>query len=390
MEIDNIEPNQLDRPIRVVHVIDTLNVGGAEMLLPVLCQHEHASNIKSSVIALRPGVGTEIARVLDALDVQVEVVATARRRQMLDLGRILKLKRLFIAGDFDLVHTHLRVATIFGAVAGRLARLPVVTTLHNVRTDAGIGGVNRIKDYLETLVLRKTVSIAIACGPTVASSNAERIQSTPMRTVANPVREIPQLAATDRQRIRDEVLGDSNGPLMLAVGRLTRQKAFENLVSAFSRVSKDVPAARLVIVGDGEERQSLETQISQLGLGTKILLPGVRNDIPALLRSADVFAMPSRWEGLPVALLEAMAAELPIVATTVGDISWAAGDTITLVAPESVAEFEGALLNLLANPAAAKRQGQRARERALQRHGAIEWVRALRTVYDEACAYGPR
>ncbi len=374
--------------LRVVHVIDTLNVGGAEMLLPELCRYQDAAAIDSTVIALRPGRDTDVARVLNDLGIRVEIVATQRRRQMLDLRRIGRLKNALVAGDYQLVHTHLRVATIFGAIAARLAGLPVVTTLHNVRTDVGTGVVNRIKDFLETQVLRRSVSIAIACGPTVAQSNATRVHPTQQQTVANPMREIPVIEQAQRQALRDQWLGTATGPLLLAVGRLTRQKGFDILFDAFAQLSERHPDARLLVVGEGEERDALEQQRARLGLAQKITMPGVRDDIPALMRSADAFIMPSRWEGLPVALLEAMAAQLPVIATTVGDIPWTAGDTVVMIEPESSEALSDALLTLASDPDSARELAVRAQARVEQRHNPVAWVKALRKVYDQAIAAG--
>lgn len=370
--------------LKVVHVIDTLNVGGAEMLLPELCRHQATANIDSTVVALRPGSRSDVAEVLEELGIPVEIVATEKRRQMLDLRRIIRLKHFFETGGYDVVHTHLRVATIFGAIAGYWAGLPVVTTLHNVRTDVGTGLVNRIKDFLETQVLRRRVSVAIACGPTVAESNAERVRPTLQETVANPVRDIPKIPEQKRQSLRRDLLDERAGPLFLAVGRLTRQKAFDVLVEAFADVLEWIPEARLVIVGEGEERNSLESKVSELGLEDQVVLPGVRDDIPALLRATDVFVMSSRWEGLPVALLEAMSAECAIVATTVGDIAWTVGDTATLVEPESSASLAQALISIALDPVSGRSQGQRARSRAEQRHSPLAWIQSLRRVYDQA------
>jgi len=372
--------------IRVVHVIDSLNVGGAEMLLPEFCRYEDAASVQSTVIALRQGTGTKIADTLEELGVKVEIIASDKRRQLLDLKRIGRLRNRFNSCDYYLVHTHLRVATIFGGIAGRWAGLPVVTTLHNVRRDIGTGVVNRIKDILETMVLRRTVAIAIACGPTVAESNADRVGNTVQATVANPVGVVPTITDQLRDELRQQFLGGSDGPLFMAVGRLTSQKGFDVLIDAFADVVEKIPGARLIIVGQGEDAPSLQSQITRLGLGERITLTGVRDDVPALLRSIDVFVMPSRWEGLPIALLEAMAAECNIVATTVGDIVWTAGDTAQLVESESPAALADGLLTLASDLQAGRELGRRARLRTEQRHSPVVWVRSLRKVYEEAIA----
>jgi len=372
--------------LRVAHVIDTLNVGGAEVLVQEFCRHQHAANVESMVFALRTAMDNDIADSLAEIGIQTEVIPSVRQRELLDFRRIRLLKDRFSSGGFDVVHTHLQMATIYGGIAGRWAGLPVVTTLHSVHGATVTDLNNRVKDFIETQVLRRTVSIAVGCGPRVTESNADRVGSTVQATIANPVSQIPQISEQQRTELRHQFLGDSSGPLFMSVGRLTYLKAYEILAEAFAMVVRKIPEARLVIVGKGEDQLELESLIGKLGLADHMKLAGSRRDVPALLRSADVFVMSSRWEGLPIALLEAMAAECPIIATRVGDIVWAADDTAKIVAPESATELAETMIELASDPAGARSLGQRARVRVEKRHSPIAWVKSLREVYEQAIA----
>jgi len=372
--------------LRVAHVIDTLNVGGAEVLVQEFCRHQHTANVQSMVFALRTAMDDDIADSLAEIGIQTEVIPSVRQRELLDFRRIKMLRDRFSSGGFDVVHTHLQMATIYGGIAGRWAGLPVVTTLHSVHGATVADLNNRVKDFIETQVLRRAVTVAIGCGPKVTESNSSRVGSTVQATIANPVSDIPPIPEQQRTELRRQFLGESSGPLFMSVGRLTYLKAYEVLAEAFTTVVQKIPQARLVIVGKGEDQLELESLIGELGLSEHMILAGSRRDVPALLRAADVFVMSSRWEGLPIALLEAMAAECPIIATRVGDIVWAADDTAKIVAPESATELAETMIELASDPEGARKLGQRARKRVKKRHSPIAWVKSIRDVYEQAIA----
>lgn len=369
--------------IRVAHVIDTLNVGGAETLLVEQCRQGAVVGIASTVIGLRPGASSQLSDDLEAVGADVRVIGSGRRRQLLDLRRVGRLTEELRDGGFDVVHTHLRVATIIGSLAARRAGLPTVATLHNVRTD-GQGGVeDRVKDRLETAALRRWVDIVIGCGPAVAASNRSRVGDRPLVVVPNPVREIPQLDDADRAGLRAE-LATAGDELLVSVGRLTEQKDYPNLLRALRVLTAAGHRARLVVVGEGEERAALEAQVEQLDLADHVVLPGNRPDVPAVMAAADVFVLSSAWEGLPLVLLEAMAVGAPIVATDVGDVAGVVGDTALVVPPHDHDALADAIASLLNDPEDASGLGARAHQRVRERHSASVWIEQLRDVYEQA------
>ena len=369
--------------IRVAHVIDTLNVGGAETLLVEQCRQGATAGIASTVIGLRPGASSQLSDDLMAVGADVRLIGSGQRRQLLDLRRIGRLTAEIRAGGFDVVHTHLRVSTIIGSLAARRAGVPVVSTLHNVRTDGHGGAEDRLKDLLETAALRRWVDIVIGCGPAVAESNRSRVGDRPLVVVPNPVREVPELAETDRERLRSELLADGD-VLLVSVGRLTEQKDYPNLLRAVGELIAGGRNPRLVIVGEGEERGALEAIIQRMDLAEQVVLAGNRPDVPAVMGAADVFVLSSAWEGLPLVLLEAMAVGCPIVATDVGDVGGVVGDTAAVVPPHDHEVLASAIASLLDDPDEAARLGALARRRVRERHNARVWIDQLRDVYDEA------
>lgn len=372
--------------IRVAHVIDTLNVGGAETLLVEQCRQGAVSGIVSTVIGLRPGASTQLSDDLRSVGADVRLIGSGHRRQLLDLRRVGRLADELGEGRFDLVHTHLRVATIIGSLAARRAGIPVVATLHNVRTDGSGGVENRAKDLLETAALRRWVDVVIGCGPAVADSNRSRVGDGPLVVVPNPVREIPDLIESDRAHTRGELLSGDDEVVLVAVGRLTEQKDYPNLFRALRSLRSGGRRVGLVVVGEGEERSALESMIERLGLADHVLLVGNRPDVPAVMAAADVFVLSSAWEGLPLVLLEAMAVGAPIVATDVGDVGGAVGDAGVVVPAQDPDALAEAIESLLDDPGYGRELGARARERVREQHSATVWIEQLRDVYRRAQA----
>jgi len=171
-------------------------------------------------------------------------------------------------------------------------------------------------------------------------------------------------------------------PYVLAIGRLARQKAFDVLLEAFSRVARALPVD-VLIAGEGPERAALETRRDRLGLGGRVHLLGAvdRDGVAALYRGAALVAAPSRWEGLPLVVLEAMAAGRAIVAAAVDGVpdALADGETGVLVPPDAPDRLAAAMERLVADPDACERLGTAAR-RAAER--AFAWPEIARRYVD--------
>jgi glycosyltransferase involved in cell wall biosynthesis len=167
------------------------------------------------------------------------------------------------------------------------------------------------------------------------------------------------------------------------VGRLTSQKGVDTLLDAAVAIRQQVPTALFVIVGDGPDRPALEARATANGLDGAVRFLGYRDDIPHVLAASDIVTMPSRSEGLPHLLLEALAVGRPVVASRVGGIPDVVhdGDTGLLVAPDAPDEVAAGVLRLLADPAAAAALAH-AGQRYVQRHCSVEMAaRRLASVY---------
>jgi glycosyltransferase involved in cell wall biosynthesis len=368
----------VERPIRIHVLIDTLGVGGAEVLLGDLAAAAPLAGVELSVGYLKDvGAGHAAAR-LRGMGVEPRCVAIPPR---LGLEAFRRVRRHLAQVRPDLVHTHLGSADFLGGPAARSLGLPTVATIHSHAPPST--GRDRAKARMMTAARRASAARVIAVSESAraaylaAGAAAERVV-----VVHNGIvgRAEPGAGA----RVRSE-LGLGVHDLVAAMVSSLRPEKGHDVALDTVRISLDrFPSLRLVIAGDGPLRPSLERAAATLG--DRVVLAGYRPDVLALLDAADVLVQPSRADAFPTAILEAMAASVPVVATDVGGIGELVRDGVTgtLVAgPPSPGPFAAALAPLLEDGARRRRLGSAGRERFEQEFTAARWVQRLREIYVE-------
>lgn len=256
----------------------------------------------------------------------------------------------------DLVHAHgLRAG--FVAVRASAPDVPVVVTWHNAVLATGLAG--RLYATIERrIAVRATLNLA------VSSDLVSRIRSLGGAAQLAPVGSQRRTPSRSVEEVRAELVAGDR-PLVLAVGRLHRQKGFDLLVDAAASLAHRVPTPMFVIAGEGPARADLERRITSAAAPVRLL--GRRDDVPDLLAAADIVVMPSRWEGSPLAAHEAMLAARPLVAAAVGGIpDLGAGGGISLVPPGDLPAFARAIEQLLDDPHRATALAERGALRALE------------------------
>ncbi len=368
--------------LRVLQVIDNLEIGGAQRLLDVF----HSAG--------GPGDTTEILSMGPAEDpfnhrlsqrgVKVHLESDCRLWRLSTYRRIARTVRQIRP---DVVHVHLTYSTIIGAVAGWMARRPVVATIHHTNT-VSIGGIRaKVMLFLETVAIRLFVDRVIFVGTAAADANRHRFGSTPMVTIDNVVEPADPGLRARRQDLRAALGADDADVVVLSTARLHAIKNIGLLLDAFATVRRSQPQARLWVCGAGPLAGELAEKAKTLQLGPAVQFLGGRDDIPALLQAADIFVLSSDAEGLPLALLEAMAAGLPVVVTAVGSVpDYADGGAGLMVPPRRVGEFAAALETMVGDADLRHRSGRAAADRARVFTDMVGWRKALEAEYAKALA----
>jgi glycosyltransferase involved in cell wall biosynthesis len=361
--------------MHIAFVINALRAGGAEKLIATFARAIQDSEHRLTVITLRQNV----------LAVEQEVADTGARivylhhRKLFHPGRFRRLVALCQAESFDVIHTHLTMANILGGFAGWLTHTPVTTTLHNVTIQSKE---RPLHYWLENWVFRHIIDHPIAVGWSIADAHSQRIGDKHFTIIPNAVTLPEPLDAATRTAIRHSLIENPNAQILIAVGRLEEQKGFTDLLDAFALVQPTHPDAHLFIAGVGSLHDELAAKINVLGLGTTVHLLGLRHDVPQLLGASDMYVSSSWWEGLSVALLEAMAAGLPGVVTDVGDtanvFTSAMGSLVPARQPQVLA---AALCDLLDQPDKWPQMGAAARDAIVAGYSAEVAARQLLQLY---------
>ena len=366
--------------MRVAIVIDTLKVGGAQKLVSDFALAAAAHGIEPTVICLHKDIHPIMADSMKAAGIRIVELSAP---SLLNIGRFMRLVSFLRAERFDLIHTHLSYANIIGSLAGFFAGCPVVASLHNTESDSRKRSI-RVA-HVETRVLQYLARRIIAVGYGVADAFHTRVGERKVDVIPNGIPAPYSIVPEARQKLRSEITGDENRVLLLAVGRFVPAKGYEDMIEAFALLHRRDPRCFLAIAGSGRLFDDIKRQIADRKLDDSIRCLGIRDDIPQLLAASDIFISSSHWEGLPVAILEAMMAGLPIVATSVGDIPKVvtpeAGVIVPPHQPDCLAEAISVLVN---TPDKARAMGDAARTRAMQEYSLDTWMKRHVSVYQQA------
>jgi glycosyltransferase involved in cell wall biosynthesis len=349
---------------RILLVVTLAEVGGAQSyvanLLPAL-----VDDYDVAVAAWGPGPLRDAAGAAGAAYVELRHVRRAVSPRHDPLG-ILELTRLFRRLRPDIVHLNSSKAGVLGRLAASAARVPVrVFTAHGWGFKAFDGPARRAYLWADRLV--RPLTTAFVC---VSRSDLELGLRAGTCTAARTV-VIPNAVDT-------RAFGPSHGSAddtlrVVSVGRLKAPKDFVTLVRAVA-CADDVPM-RLTIVGDGPDRPVVEREIEACGVADRVVVAGESRDVPGLLAGADVLVLSSSSEGMPVTLLEAMAASLPVVATAVGGVPEVvvSEETGLLVGAGDPDALAAALRRLAGDPELRRRLGDAGRRRVEERFSIARW-----------------
>ncbi len=374
--------------LSVMQIILTLELAGAQEVVRTLAEYLQANECTVTVCAFQDG---PMRAEIEKLGIKVEILNRPRYSIVflpMFLAEMLRIRRelaqLIETYHVDIIQTHiLQVLDFLVLTLRRDTNLRVVLwTMHNVEflpewmpdQKQWFQRAKRLIYRLLYRLLSRQVDGFIAVSDEVRQSLIRQIGPIQDKifTVCNAVDLESFERSGNKTALCDQLGIAAHSQLVAVVGRLTEQKGHTYLIDAAQSVVSSFPDTHFLLIGEGELRDELQQQTQQARLLENVHFLGIRKDVPDLLAAIDLFVLPSLWEGLSVALLEAMAASKPIVATAVAGTTQAMthGETGMIVPPRNSQALAGAINQLLSDPAQAQALGQAARQHVVKNYGA--------------------
>ncbi len=345
--------------IPILHVIPKLVVGGVQTQLQLVLRNYDRSRYSVTVCTLYD-IG-DIGREME--ESGIEVVCLQKPKDRFDWTIIRDLYRLIKEKNIKIVRTHRYNANLYGRVAALLAGVPcIIASVHNIyQRDRKLN--RRIVNHLLSRLTDKVVAVSETVKRDIVRYDA--VPDGKVQVIYNGI-DMSRFSAADGSTVRKEFGLSAACRVIGTVGRFTDQKGHRYLVEAAAEVMERHPDVVLLMVGDGALKGELTASAERLHIADRVIFAGWRRDIPALLDAMDIFAFPSHWEGLPNAVIEAMAMGKPIIASDilpVREVIASEQDGI-LVPPGDSHALAGAIASLLADRVYAANMGSHVRERA--------------------------
>jgi len=369
----------MTRPPHVMQLTFGMGIGGMERVIMDLCRYIDPARYRLSVCCthLRGHLADQLET--EGFDV-VFCEDQSRRGKYL---RALELARLFRERDVQIVHSHNTSAFIDGLIAAKLAGVPVVVHTDHCKKYP----IERRWMFAEHVASRLADAVVAVSKHTREDLiHWEKMSPGKVRVIYNGInlRSAGNGSVAD---LRREFGLSGDEPVVGTVARLEDQKGLDLLLDAVPAIASAVPSVRFLIVGGGSREQDLRAQAARLGIERLVTFTGPRHDAVDILQLFDCFVSTSNFEGMPMALLEAMAAYKPIVATAVGGVPEfiEADRSGVLLSRRAVDDVRDAVVRLLTDPALAKSMGAAGRSR-YERHFTAEPMAAAYTALYDECA----
>ncbi|MGE5238959.1 MAG: glycosyltransferase [Chloroflexota bacterium] len=365
--------SSLSAPVRILHVVPKLSVGGgvATQLLSVIKRYDR-SRIIPYVCSLRES--SAVGRELERLGVTVVSLNRDFKRGF-DWTAVRDLYLLMKQHRFSIVRTHEYRANLHGRCAALLATVPcIVASVHTMYLSEhhDYDRETKLNRRITNKLLGSLTDRVVAVSETVREQviHYDGLAKDKVTVIYNGI-ETDRFIHASGEQVRKEFGITRGAPVVGYLGRLNETKGTDDLVKAFAKITPMFPDAVLLIVGDGPLRDDLESAARVLGISDRVIFAGLRLDKENILAAMDIFAFPSLTEGHPNALVEAMAAGKPIVATDippVREILDGRGDAL-LVPVKNPDEIAMSLEVLLRDREISETLGQTAQRKALSRFG---------------------
>jgi glycosyltransferase involved in cell wall biosynthesis len=366
-----------DKKIKVLECIRQGQIGGGESHLLSLVENLDRSHFEPVVLSFTEGPMVERLR---GMGIRTHVLYTEKP---FDVTKWAKVKELIRSEGVDLVHAHGTRASSNTLWAARHLKIPLVYTIHgwSFHNDQH-PMVRMLRIWGERwITTRSSVNIAVS-----ASNRASGLQQIPGLQALVINNGIDQQKFSPGRRFKD-VRGELGIPegavLVLFIARFTAHKQPLTLIRAFRAALSSIPGMHLLMVGDGDQRAEGLQLVKELGLEEAVSFQAFRQDVPDILAAADIFVLPSLWEGLPIGLLEAMAMGKAVIATEVDGTKEVVqpGENGLLVEPGNISALAAALVKLGGDPELRNVLRQKAQDTIRRQFNAADMTREIENVY---------
>lgn len=352
---ESIEPSTtVSSNTRICHIIDHLSLHGAQVYLAKLVRGLAECGYEQRVYGLNDPRHPKIVQMMEDAGAQVRTIG---KMQLLSSVGLMRLSLDLMGWRPQIVQTYLRFSDVIGRVLGRLARVPVsvsVVTQPNVDKYRWQYLLDRLTAGLSDRVVFNSEEIIDFA---VAKEGVKREQ---VVFIPNGIDIEPKSSPDAGPMVRTRLGISAEAPVIGFVARLYPQKGHACLLSAFAEVLHEYPETVLLVVGDGPLRGELEAQASGLNIGRSVRFLGERSDLADVLDALDLYVQASLWEGMSIALMQAMLCEIPVVATSVDGTVEIIDDGVTgfLVKPGDSEALARGIIHALKNKDAAKGIGK--------------------------------
>jgi glycosyltransferase involved in cell wall biosynthesis len=375
--------------LRILYVMPTFVTGGTERLVSNLVQRLDPNRFRATVCVFENGLlGQELAERGYAVHCLVgagEVRAKGLGRLLTLVRRVRTLRRIIAMEGIDVVHTHFLGPCLHAYLAGLSSRRWAWVHTEHARPDVIVAYPRVLLRLARRLVLSADRLTAVSDGVAAYYREHAWAPATRIRVIYNGVTVDLFAAPSDPVATRREIGVPPGAWVIGTVGNLRPEKNHELLLHALARLRGDAPEVWLVVVGGGDRRAALEALAAELGVKERVLFLGARTDVPQLFGVFDAYCLPSHFEGMPLSLLEAMAARRPIAATRVVGIQDLVVDGVTglLSSPNDPEELSRTLLRLHQDRALGAKLVEAAWQH-VDTHGRLEtMVRRYGQLYEE-------
>ena len=378
---------------RLLHIVGDSKFGGASVIIYRIAQKAKDDGFEVDVLTTDP-IFQGLLREHNIGVVDLDVIWREIDLRK-DIKGLLRLCSFLRSQRYDIVHTHTSKGGFVGRLAAKLAGInSIIHTVHGFP----------FHEYTPALARSIYVALervaAVACDRVITVSEFHKTWALQLG-IGNEIKNtaIPNGISPDRVRVtndpealRKELGVTPNTPMLLALGRLADAKGFEYLLEAAKKIKEiiDTPF-KIVFVGSGPLETKLHNLTIELALEDEVIFSGFRDDIGTMLAASDIVVLPSLWEGLSIALLEAMAAAKPIVATTIGSTLEATnkGEGALLVAPKDTGALAHAIIEFIRFPSVRLCKSSTAKELFLKSYSEDRMLEAYGREYAQAIQLQP-